>query len=174
MRRIAALSAVVLLTIGLAACGDDDDDGGTVAADDTEETTTTEAEAEATTTTAAEEEPAEAEIMLAVAETSLGETIVDPDGLTVYMFQPDTLEASACTDGCAEAWPAVLYLNDATTGDGLDATLLGTAPYGDDQQVTYNGHRLYLFSGDAAPGDTNGQGVGDVWWALDPAGEPIS
>ena len=39
MRRIAALSAVVLLAIGLAACGDDDD--GTIAADDDTESTTT-------------------------------------------------------------------------------------------------------------------------------------
>ena len=32
--------------------------------------------------------------------------------------------------------------------------------------VTYDGHPLYRYSGDTAPGDTNGQGVGSVWFAM--------
>ena len=40
--------------------------------------------------------------------------------------------------------------------------------------MTLNGWPLYYYSGDKTPGDTNGQGVGGVWWVLTPAGDPIS
>ena len=33
-------------------------------------------------------------------------------------------------------------------------------------QVSVNGLPLYTFGGDTAPGDTNGQGVGDVWYVV--------
>ena len=32
---------------------------------------------------------------------------------------------------------------------------------------------LYLFAGDAGPGETNGQGSGDVWFASAPDGSLI-
>ncbi len=41
------------------------------------------------------------------------------------------------------------------------------------EQITYNGHPLYLFSGDTAPGDTTGQGVGDVWYVVDAEGNAV-
>ena len=40
-------------------------------------------------------------------------------------------------------------------------------------QVTYNDWPLYYFAGDAQAGDTNGQGVGDVWFAVDASGNAI-
>ena len=59
-------------------------------------------------------------------------------------------------------------------GEGIDASLLATAEHpAGGTQVTYGGWPLYYFAGDAAPGDTNGQGSGDVWFALDAAGQPI-
>lgn len=41
------------------------------------------------------------------------------------------------------------------------------------EQVTYGGWPLYHFAGDEAPGDTNGQGVNDVWFVVDPSGEAV-
>ena len=59
-------------------------------------------------------------------------------------------------------------------GEGVDATLLGTITRDDGStQVTYNGWPLYYFHEDAAPGDTNGQGVGGVWFLVSPEGEAI-
>jgi predicted lipoprotein with Yx(FWY)xxD motif len=56
----------------------------------------------------------------------------------------------------------------------LNASLLGTSPRTDGaEQVTYNGWPLYYFANDAAPGDTNGQGVNDVWYVIAPSGEVI-
>ena len=58
-------------------------------------------------------------------------------------------------------------------GDGVDAALLATATNPDaGPQVTYNGWPLYYFSGDSAPGDTNGEGPGGVWYVVDPTGNP--
>lgn len=61
--------------------------------------------------------------------------------------------------------------------EGVDATLLGTITRDDGTlQVTYNGWPLYLFAGDTAAGDTNGQGLdefGGLWFLVSPAGEAI-
>ena len=159
MRRTLALLAALALAVGLAACGDDDDDA--TAADET--ATTTEADAD--------EEPA-GEPTVAVAETDLGEVLVDAEGMTLYLFTPDSMETSACTDDCLSAWPPLM--GEPVAGDGVDQALLTTAPRTDgDDQIAYNGHRLYRYAGDTAPGDTTGQGVGDVWFAVTPEGEAV-
>ena len=41
-------------------------------------------------------------------------------------------------------------------------------------QVTFYGHPLYHFSGDANPGDTNGQGIGSVWYVVDGEGNAVT
>ena len=75
-----------------------------------------------------------------------------------------------------QAWPP-LTVDDAgrlSGGDGVDASLLGTTEHpAAGIQVTYNGWPLYFFAGDSAPGDTNGQGQGGVWYVIDPAGNAI-
>jgi predicted lipoprotein with Yx(FWY)xxD motif len=63
----------------------------------------------------------------------------------------------------------------ATVSSDLDASKAGTSTQSDGTtQVTYNGHLLYLFVGDTAPGDSNGQGLGGVWFLLSPDGEKIA
>ena len=154
-----ALLAALLLAVGLAGCGDDDDDATTAG----NETTTTSAAPDA--------EPA-GDATVAIAETALGAVLVDAEGKTLYLFTPDSMETSACSDDCAGAWPPLM--GEAVAGDGVDQALLATAPRTDgDDQITYNGHRLYRYAGDAAPGDTTGQGVGGKWFAVTPAGEAV-
>ena len=165
MRRTVALVAALLIALGLAACGDDDDSTGAASGDSTT-TTTTEAATSTTATTAS------ATASVAMGDSQLGPVLVDAEGKTVYMFKPDSIETSACTDTCAQAWPPLTVDGKPAGGEGVDAALLGTAARPDGtSQVTYNGHRLYRFSGDAAPGDTKGQGAGGVWYALTAAGE---
>lgn len=161
------MAVPLLLTVSLAACGDDDDDDTAAAGD-------------ATTTTAAAEEDEQAtepagSSLVNVAESDLGEILVDRAGMTLYLFTQDTGGASACTEGCAETWPPLLADGAPSGGEGIDASLLGTITRDDGtMQVTYNGRPLYTYAADNAPGDTNGQGVGDVWYAVSPAGEAIS
>ncbi len=96
----------------------------------------------------------------------------DAEGYTVYLFMPDEQGDSTCYDECESNWPFVAEVADV--GDGLDAALLGTTERTTGEtQATYNGWPLYSFSGDATPGDTNGQGVGGIWFAIDASGAAI-
>ncbi len=118
----------------------------------------------------------DAEATVLVADSSLGQILTAADGMTVYLFMPDAQSAPTCTDSCAEAWPPLTVdeAGQVTAGDGVDATLLSTAEHPTaGTQVTYNGWPLYFFSGDSAPGDTNGQAQGDAWYVLDPTGNAI-
>lgn len=166
MRLRVALIGLVLIA---AACGGDDsgDSSETTAAP---ATTATEAPTtEAPTTEAPSDEPV-ANVTVQLAETDLGEIVVDGDGNALYLFTPDAQGESTCYDGCADAWPPLI--GEATAGTGLDAGLFGSVARDDGSaQVTYNGWPLYYFAGDTSDGDTNGQGVNDVWFVLNAAGD---
>ena len=104
----------------------------------------------------------------------LGEFLVDAEGMTLYMFTKDTENTSTCYGDCAEAWPPLLTEGEPTLGEELDAALVGTTERTDGTtQVTYGGWPLYYWVNDAAPGDTTGQNVGEVWFVVSPAGEIV-
>ena len=107
-----------------------------------------------------------------VVSSDLGSFLTDAGGNTLYLFLPDGQGESQCYDGCEQAWPPLTATTSA--GAGTDGDLLDTAERTDGTtQVTYNGWPLYYFANDAAPGDTNGQGVNDVWFVVDAAGDAI-
>ncbi len=95
--------------------------------------------------------------------------LTDAKGLTLYYFTADSATKSACTGSCAQNWPPLL-----STGSGTStstATLPGTLSVvttANGNQVTYNGHLLYTFSGDSAPGQTNGEGLFGKWFVCTP------
>jgi predicted lipoprotein with Yx(FWY)xxD motif len=157
--------------VGLAACGSDDDSAADTSTTDT--TAAPDTTAAADTTTTAEDPAAEAASTVATADTDLGTILVDGERRTLYLFMPDAQGASTCVDSCAATWPA---LPGPAAGDGVDEALLGTADRPDDgsAQATFNSWPLYYFASDAAPGDTNGQGVGDVWYVVDAEGNPVT
>lgn len=175
----AALVAVVLV---LAACGDDDEpaadgDGAsqTTAADETtaeDDAATADGSSEDGTEGSEASDPT-AEPTIAVAESDLGPILVDGQGTTLYLFTNDTQgEPSTCTEGCAATWPALT--GTVAAGEGVDEALIGTVTNADGtEQVTYNDWPLYHYAQDSEPGDTNGQGVGGVWWVLDAEGNAI-
>ena len=116
---------------------------------------------------------------LAVSDTGgLGKIIVDSKGRTVYLFEKDTGSMSTCSGACAQDWPPVTTNGKPTAGDGLDASLVGTTKRSDGtKQVTYNGHPIYLYAGDNAAGDTNGQGLdvfGAKWYVLSSGGDRVT
>jgi predicted lipoprotein with Yx(FWY)xxD motif len=156
MRKVLAGAALVAtLTIVAAACGSDEPSGTGAPA----EPATTAAQAAGGTT-------------VAVASGKLGDILVDGDGRTLYAFTKDKGDQSVCSGKCAANWPALT--GAATAGSGVQASLLSTSMQANgDAQVTYGGRPLYHFAGDAKPGDTNGQGVGSVWFALTADGELV-
>jgi predicted lipoprotein with Yx(FWY)xxD motif len=156
MRKVFASAALFsALTFALAACGGTDDEAGTAAT--------------AAPTTAAQ---AANGATVAVANSRLGDILVDADGRTLYAFTKDKGDQSACSGDCATNWPALT--GTATAGTGAQAALLSTAMQANgSSQVTYGGKPLYYFAGDAKPGDTKGQGVGSAWFAVTADGELV-
>ncbi len=106
------------------------------------------------------------------ADTDLGSILVNPDGLTLYVFTADSDGESACNDQCALTWPPVVA--DTPISTDLDGAMFGSIDRTDGiQQLTVNGMPLYLFASDSAPGDVNGQGVNDVWFVVDADGNML-
>jgi predicted lipoprotein with Yx(FWY)xxD motif len=112
-----------------------------------------------------------------LASTKLGQILVDSHGRTLYLFEKDTGTASTCYSACASVWPPLTTSGTPTAGPGLVAAKLGTTKRSDGQsEVTYNGHPLYYYVADTAPGQTTGQGLnqfGAGWDVLAPSGNKI-
>jgi len=84
---------------------------------------------------------------------------VNKEGFTLYTFDNDPIDDTACADSCINAWPPLLAgagamamppLSIITTSNGYE-------------QWTYKGKPLYFFVNDAAAGDVKGDEVGNVW-----------
>jgi predicted lipoprotein with Yx(FWY)xxD motif len=110
-----------------------------------------------------------------VTDSPLGQILVDAEGRTLYAFDPDQGEPrSTCEGNCAVTWPPLVVEENLVTSDGIDQSLIDLAPRNDGAvQVRVNNWPLYTFSGDQAPGETNGQGVGGVWHVVGIDGKPI-
>lgn len=167
--RIAALTVagLALIAFAAAACGgDDDDETPTQPAATTAASTPTTAAAEPTEAVTAAPTAAE-ETATADATVSMGAAgLVDSRGFSLYLFANDVADsgASACSGGCASAWPPLTADGALTAGAGVTGEL-GTITRDDGTtQVTYKGLPLYFFANDTAAGDTNGKDIPN--WSL--------
>ncbi len=107
--------------------------------------------------------------VLKTEQTALGTVLTNAQGFTVYWFAKDSSTTSACAGACAAAWPPVLGMPRAASGVKLGGTLGEIKRPDGTMQATYDGHPLYLFAGDRAPGQANGNGVdgfGALWYAI--------
>jgi predicted lipoprotein with Yx(FWY)xxD motif len=115
--------------------------------------------------------------MVSARKTSLGTILVDAQGRTLYLFEKDKRDASMCDGSCASIWPSLTSAAKPLAGHGVVAGKLATAKRGDGHlQVTYAGHPLYTYAGDAKPGDATGQGLdqfGAEWYVLTPRGRKV-
>jgi predicted lipoprotein with Yx(FWY)xxD motif len=113
----------------------------------------------------------EAAYQLTVAQTNAGSSLAGENGMTLYTKSDDTATSSTCSGSCATTWPpfTIDTGEQVTPGTGVSGTI-GTITRDDGSlQVTYNGHPLYYYSGDTAAGDSNGQGLGGIWYIANPA-----
>ena len=111
--------------------------------------------------------PASASGTLKTAKIGGATVLTTAKGLTVYWFAPDTPARSTCYGTCAGYWPPVTGTPSA--GPGVTGKL-GTIKRSDGTtQATYNGHPLYTYAGDTAPGQAFGNNLnlnGGLWHAV--------
>ena len=90
--------------------------------------------------------------------------LTNAQGLTLYYRTSDAPPSTVCSGGCASAWPPLVMSSSSapTSAASLPGKLTIVAD-ANGNQVEYNGHPLYTYSGDTASGQTTGEGVGGVW-----------
>nr|BBH96019.1 hypothetical protein KTA_42180 [Thermogemmatispora argillosa] len=159
--------AVLAVAIILASCGG----STTPAAGGSTTTPTVEASTMNTTPTTA---PMSGAVVVKTATVKLnGQSttiLTDTRGRTLYYFTSDTPTQSACTGGCASTWPPLLFQGSGTPQSASPLPgKLSVVKDAHGQQVAYNGHLLYTYTGDTAPGETSGNGVGGRWFVATPS-----
>jgi predicted lipoprotein with Yx(FWY)xxD motif len=100
--------------------------------------------------------------------------LTNAKGFTLYSFAPDTSTTSNCNGTCAQNWPP---LKGPATASGVKGTF-GTIKRSDGStQATFDGHPLYTFVGDTAPGQAKGNGLnaaGGLWHEITTSGSAAS
>lgn len=81
-------------------------------------------------------------------------------GFTLYTFDSDTSGVSNCSDACLTNWPALIAHEGAVATDPYSLVERASGEF----QWALNGMPLYFFAGDTAPGQTNGEGMGNNWY----------
>ena len=97
--------------------------------------------------------------------------LTNAKGFTLYSFAPDTATKSNCNGSCAHFWPPVK--GPAAAGSGVTGTLATIKRADGSVQATWDGHPLYTYVGDTAPGMAKGNGLnlsGGVWHEVTVAG----
>ena len=97
--------------------------------------------------------------------------VANAKGFTLYWFAPDTTTKSVCNGSCAVYWPPVK--GPVTAGPGIPGKR-GTSKRADGStQATYDGHPLYTYVGDSAPGQARGNNLnlnGGLWHEVTTSG----
>jgi predicted lipoprotein with Yx(FWY)xxD motif len=91
-------------------------------------------------------------------------------GFTLYSFAPDTSTKSNCNGACAKFWPPV---KGPATAAGVKGTFATIKRSNGSTQATFDGHPLYTYVGDTAPGQAKGNGLnlsGGVWHEVTTSG----
>ena len=150
----------LVLVMGVSACG------GTTSTGSTASTPTT------TPTTAPTPTTATTFTVQTAQATVNGKTItilINAQGRTLYYFTPDTASKTVCTGSCAQTWPPLLFTG---TGKPTASTALPgeveVYKNANGNQVIYNDHPLYIYSGDSAAGQTQGEGLFGKWFVATP------
>jgi predicted lipoprotein with Yx(FWY)xxD motif len=115
--------------------------------------------------------------VISTRSTSRGTVLVDAKGHTLYWFAIDTPTTSKCNGSCATYWPPVTGKPTAAAGASLPHALGSITRSNGQVQATYDGHPLYTYAADTAPGQIKGNGLnvsGGLWWAATPTGTKLS
>jgi predicted lipoprotein with Yx(FWY)xxD motif len=115
--------------------------------------------------------PAAAATSTVKTATIAGVTVLtNSTGFTLYSFAPDTPTTSKCNGTCAQNWPPV---TGPVTAAGVTGTFSTIKRADGSVQATFDGHPLYTFAGDTAPGQNKGNGLnaaGGLWHEITTSG----
>ena len=154
MRKIWAAAGLAALALAVSACG---------SSSSSSSATSTPAAGASSPAASAPASSASANMVLSTTINGT-QVLTNSKGFTLYWFVPDTSTKSNCNGSCATYWPPVK--GPVTAGSGVTGTL-GTITRSDGStQATYDGHPLYTYVGDTAPGQAKGNGLnlsGGVW-----------
>jgi predicted lipoprotein with Yx(FWY)xxD motif len=152
MRKLLTAASLAAAVLAVAAC-----------ASSSSSTTTT---SSSTPAAGSSSSPAASASGTTLMERTIGgaEVLTNSAGHTLYWFAPDTSTTSKCTGSCATYWPPVT--GPATAGSGVTGTVGVITRSDGTKQATYDGHPLYTYVGDTAPGQNKGNGLnlsGGLW-----------
>jgi predicted lipoprotein with Yx(FWY)xxD motif len=115
---------------------------------------------------------------ISLKQTSLGKTLVDANGRTLYLFAGDKRDVSNLSQAGQAVWPPFTATTKPRALGGAVASQISTLKkVNGHPQIAYNGHPLYYYVGDRRPGQTAGQGLnqfGALWYVLAPSGAAIT
>ncbi|MBL1241336.1 MAG: hypothetical protein COB13_005770 [OCS116 cluster bacterium] len=100
-------------------------------------------------------------VPITLMETTIGQVLVDSNGMTLYTTKGDQEGVSNCYDDCAANWPPYL----AADGEEVSGDFTIITRTDETKQWAYKGAPLYTWTGDKDSGDTTGEAVNDVWYA---------
>jgi predicted lipoprotein with Yx(FWY)xxD motif len=106
-------------------------------------------------------------VTLKVTEIHGVSVLTNARGYTLYWFAPDTPTTSHCTSTCAAYWPPVIGASSPHVK--VVGTFATVKRSNGALQVTYNGHPLYTYVGDGAPGQASGNDIklnGGFWYEM--------
>jgi predicted lipoprotein with Yx(FWY)xxD motif len=114
--------------------------------------------------------------LLSASVSGIGTVLEASNGFTIYHLTTEVGGQIKCTGGCRATWPPILAPTGALPAlpDGVPGTLATIDRPDGGVQLTLDGMPLYTYSGDSGPGQSNGQGVGGVWFAVSPSGSSVS
>jgi predicted lipoprotein with Yx(FWY)xxD motif len=152
-----ALAAIALAAVVAAGCGSDQQD-------------------KAAPVSKTKPEPARG-TYLKVRKTRYGRILTDGTGRALYLFEKEDSKRPECYGACAKAWPPFYARGKLKAGTGVKQSRIGVTIRREKRtQVTYNGHPLYYYVSDRAPGQVTCQNVseyGGKWLVVSPSGVAI-
>ena len=161
MRKILGAAGLAALVLALSACASSASSSASSAT----------SAAAAGASNAASSAPASASSALRMTTINGTAVVTNSKGQTLYWFAPDTSTTSKCTGACATYWPPVT--GPVTAGPGVTGTLGVITRSDGTKQATYDGHPLYTYVADTAPGQAKGNGKnlsGGLWWEMTVSG----
>ena len=170
LKRSLVITLGLFIAMFIVACGGNTTTGGgPYGSGSSNPPTTTTPPATTTPTTGGSGSSAVLQTATATVKGQSETVLTDTHGMTLYYFTADSATQSACSGGCAQMWPPLLSTGSgAPTSSTTLAGKLSVQMDANGNQVEYNGHPLYTFSGDTAPGQTNGDGLFGKWFVATP------